>query len=273
MEGENENTPPTRRLTYVESQEPDELSQADALNAIDRFLSFEEEEEKENTYSGILSHNNCTDTVTEINTELNLSAKVVKYLSNWHEDKSLIRKLDVFDWVETCQEDGENCGTYDVGPATQMAAEVLEELFHAPTPNKIKETEMGSEIRGSEKEHCMFTHPKRRRTIVNKTLRRSVLHGLDGCVSDRLPLIMDAVKRKKRSHFVRHYGSKHGNLSVCIGSDGGVDFLDERRNRRDMHDDSTSCSDQRRIRSRACAVHVIFSQNLDPKVVRQQKKV
>ncbi|KAF3340910.1 PAX-interacting protein 1 [Carex littledalei] len=264
MECENENSLPTKRLTYVESQEPDELSQADALNAVDRFLSFEEEEEKENRYLGILSHNNCTDMVTETNTELNLSAKVVKYLSNQHEDKSSVRKLDVFDWAETCQEDGENCGTCDVGPATQMAAEVLEELFHAPPPNKIEETEMGSEIRG---------HPKRRRTIANKTLRRSVLHGLDGCVSDRLPLIMDTVKRKKRSHFVRHYESKHGNLSVCTGSDGGVDFSNERRNRRDMHDESTSFSDQRRIRSRVCAIRVIFSQNLDPKVVRQQKKI
>jgi hypothetical protein len=47
MNGENENSPTTESLT---SQEHDEISQADAPNAIDKFLSFEEDEQKENRY-------------------------------------------------------------------------------------------------------------------------------------------------------------------------------------------------------------------------------
>ena len=42
-ENENDNPVPSRNLTYTDSQEPDQTTQTDALNAVDRFLSFEEE--------------------------------------------------------------------------------------------------------------------------------------------------------------------------------------------------------------------------------------
>ncbi|KAJ4776058.1 PAX-interacting protein 1 [Rhynchospora pubera] len=305
MEGENENSPPTRKLNFLMSQEPDEQSQADALNAVDRFLLFEEEEEKENSYHGLL-HNNSAGMVIETNSELNLSAKVVKYLSNnQHQDKCSVRKLDVFDWVDTSsQEEGNICLSYDVGPATQMAAEVLEELFHAPPPksaidpNKTKETNMGNEIKGSKMELCVFEHPKRRRSIINTTLRQSAQDGLDGCVSDRLPLIMDTVKRKKRSPFVRRSESKHGNLRLCTkvrceesdkvsrlrernagGFDSVMGFSMEIKEtyRRPTYencvDSNMNFSNKRINRSRGRAIRVIFSQSLDPKILRQQKKI
>jgi hypothetical protein len=301
MVGENENSSSTGSLTYAESQEPDEISQANALNVVDKFLSFKEEEDKENRYRGILQDNsNCM--MTEPNSELSLSAKVVKYLSTRQEDKYLVHKMDVFDWVDTSWEEGQNSDTYNVGPATQMAAEVLEELFNAPPSkseiyqNKIEETNSGNKKEETDKELCVFRHPKKKRTTLSTTLRQSVLDGLEGCVSDRLAFIMHTVKRKKRSPFVKKHVSEHGNLRACRrvgceennkvdrlrernprGSDNGMASSYGRRNGRHMHEiraDSTrSFSNERRNRSHAFTVRVIFSQNLDPKVVRKQKKV